>query len=51
MIAEIHKIDPGSLIFQNVKNPNSKNLDLQAKIHFAQKRFFWEITDFTDANF
>ena len=26
-------------MFQNFKNPKGKNLDLQAKIHFAQKIF------------
>ena len=34
MIAEIHKID--------LKNPNGKNLDLQVKIHFAEKIFSGE---------
>ena len=38
IIAEIHKMDLEASFFQNFYNPSSKNLDLQVKVHFAQKQ-------------
>ena len=42
---------PGNFVFQNLKNPHGKNLDLWVRIQFVQKEFAWGITDSTEADF
>ena len=48
---KVKKIELEAIFLGISKVPTVENLDVWVKVHFAQKVFFWEITDYTVASF